>query len=354
MEETHITSSAKKSDITTERQERAIQLNTRIRTNSALAVQCILEIARDLKTMNTEKLYKEVGCATFGEYCEKVGIGERHGYNYIKLLTRFGEERLESIQNLGVTKLIEMSRLDDDDVSELIESGAAEEMSVKQLKEKIKEYEERQAQLTLDLEEAQGIISERHNEAVQAEENSRKLAEITQAKERLEERLRSLEAENKELKERPIEVVGITEEERTKIYKEASDEIQSLADTARDAAVKDAVKAERKKYETEIASLKGIVEKAKADKEHSADKYREEIERLKSENSVLQSNAEKAAKPVPMDDSRARIKICLEEIQQYFNLALETINAEEAEIQPKHKAALKTVLAKMEDLINAE
>ena len=74
-----------------------------------------------------------------------------------------------------------------------------------------------------------------------------------------------------------------------------------------------------------------------------------EIEKLKSENAALQSNAKKA----PPDSKKERLKFYLEECQRSFNSALEVISAfEDGEQRQKMKLALTKTLKAMSDTLS--
>ena len=76
---------------TTERQEKAMKLHRQVLANGKIAADCMVAMGRDLKVIKDEKLFSEFGCENFEEYCEqKVGIGKRHGYNFIQVYERFG------------------------------------------------------------------------------------------------------------------------------------------------------------------------------------------------------------------------------------------------------------------------
>lgn len=368
--------------VSTERRDRAVRLNNRIRANNALAAQCILEIAKDLKTMNAERLYTEVGCGSFGEYCETLGMRERHGYNFISLLDRFGEEQLGALQKYGVTKLIEMSRLDDEDLTDLIGSGTVENMTVKELKEKIREYERQTEQLTLDLDSAENDLNESDRAKASAEserdEIKAQLALMDKQKKELEEKIAALEAndkkqtdrfvemmqinqrqmdelkalhsrENKEyrekiraLKENQTEKPEISEEQLAAIRAEAEKAAQEKADKEREAAVKEAVK---KADESRIAAVD-------AARKQEQKKYSDELEKLRTENQRLQSIAEKSAPAT--SDEKEKIRFFLGEIQRSFNAAVEVISAADPEDREKYRAAMRTALERMGGVLNAE
>ena len=58
----------------------------------------IITIARLLKRMLDDKLYKELGFDNFEEYCEeKAGISYRHAHRYISILENISPENLTTL-----------------------------------------------------------------------------------------------------------------------------------------------------------------------------------------------------------------------------------------------------------------
>lgn len=301
----------------TERQEKAFRLHKQIIANERIVAQSLVEVGRDLKTMRDEKLYTEIGCESFGDYCEqRAGIKERQGYNFVAVYERFGE-RLNELQSVGITKLLEIAKLDDEDAEEIIESGELEGMSVRELKEKCEEYKKRCEQLTLEIEEKleetdgnDDILAE--NERLKSElERTRDYNLNIDANFQKSERLRieaqrknrELESRIKELEEKPVDIA---------VQKPSDEEIKKIKDKAK----KDAEKAAKAAFEDE---------KKKLDDELSA--YRAELVKLEAEKAELQSIAKKP----PLDDSKAKVKFFLGEVQKDFNSALGAIDEIDSE-----------------------
>ncbi len=308
----------------TERQEKAYRLHQQIIANERIAAQSLVEVGRDLKTMRDEKLYTEIGCENFGDYCEqRAGIKERQGYNFVAVYERFGE-RLAELQSVGITKLLEIAKLDEDDAEEIIESGELEEMSVRELKEKCEEYKKRCEQLTLEIEEKleeadsnNDILAE--NERLKKELQHAQSATATvdanfqrSEKSRIEaqNKNRELEARIKELEEKPVEVA---------VQKPSDEEIKKIKDKAKkdaEKAAKAAFEDEKKKLADELSAYRTELVELEAEKN-----------KLAEENAVLQSNAKKP----PLDDSKAKVKFFLGEVQKDFNFALGAIDEIDSE-----------------------
>lgn len=150
-QQTFTTEIAEKADtsISTERQDRATQLTQRIMANGKIAASSMIEMGRDLKVVRDERLFTEMGYENFEEYCEKkIGIGKRHGYNFIQIYEKFGEEKLGQLQQLGITKLLEIAKLDDEDADDLMRHNDVNALSVRELSAKVDEYRNKFEQLT--------------------------------------------------------------------------------------------------------------------------------------------------------------------------------------------------------------
>lgn len=326
----------------TERQGRAIKLTQQIITNGSIAAECMVQMGRDLKAVRDERLYSEMGFDSFEEYCEKkVGVGKRHGYNFIQVYERFGEEQLSALQSLGITKLLEIAKLDNEDMAELMHNNDVAQMSVRQLKSRVEEFEKRVEQLTLDLEGERSKNSDIAKIAAEAadlesklEGMKKQLEAAKREKERSEQRTREivqekqgLENEINALKNRPVEVAvqQPTDEQLEQLRAQAREEERQAQETARITAVD-------------------------AARQQEAAKYSAEIEKLKAENAALQSNAQPA--PTPSGGYKEQIKFLLAEISRAFDSALSITNSiEDSDEQAKYRGALGRALKQLEDTI---
>lgn len=308
--------------------ERATALNVRINANAKIAAESMLEVGRDLKTMRDEKLYKELGCETFEDYCAThTPIKQRQAYNFVKCYEKYGEQ-LGELSGLGVTKLALMAVLDDEDREELIESGAAETLSTRELQAKIEELQKQNEQLTLDL----GEKSKKENKLEKMRNEMEKLqAELAAQKDiqaKKDERIKALES-------KPVEVA---------VAKPSKEEIAEIEKKA----AKKAEAAAKKQHDKELAELREKAENERREAVKAAEQAKTaEIERLKSENAALQSSAKKA----PPTSEKERIKLCLEEVQRNFNLALETLDKLPDEEREKVKGKLRAIVEKMGELL---
>ena len=115
--------------------DKAFTLNTKICYHAQMAQQNLYELCKGLKTMRDGKLYKELGYQNFEEYCEKeVGIKRHQAMKYAAIAEL---ENVESTQHFGTEKLYLLSRLDEPQREELRKTVNVEDVSVRELKEKI-------------------------------------------------------------------------------------------------------------------------------------------------------------------------------------------------------------------------
>jgi DNA repair exonuclease SbcCD ATPase subunit len=293
--------------------EHALQLHQRIITSGTLAAQNIWDMANALKDMRDGKLYKELGYDRFDDYCEnEVGMKRSNAYRYISIAENMKAENVPTLGQIGFSKISLLASLSEEKQTELTENIDLESVSVRQLKEEINklkgeklviehEREKLSARIAAEAEKAEeaeqtlkktkqelksawdGITRQQQktNEAfIEKSKLEKQIIELNDnlngasqelefAEKRLEEEIEQnarLEKENRELKNRPVEVAV---EDRTDEYE------KKLA-----AALDD----ERRKNDAQTMELtKDFHEKVKT--------IREEYEQK------LKAAAEAAAKP---------------------------------------------------------
>lgn len=376
-QQTFTTEIAEKADtsISTERQDRAAQLTQRIMANGKIAASSMIEMGRDLKTVRDERLFTEMGYENFEEYCEKkIGIGKRHGYNFIQIYEKFGEEKLGQLQQLGITKLLEIAKLDDEDADDLMQNNDVNALSVRELSAKVDEYRNKFEQLTLQLEEEKSKNAESSSLESQVEELRKQLEAAHQANEdmesgalnaekRFEEQKAALLKEKevlseqiRELESRPTEKAEISEEERNALIQQGRDEMCKKKDedwsNAVELAKKTVTRETTKKFTEEINSLKTLndeLRKVADGAKESTKKYKDELEKLKAENTALQSNAQvvEAPAPAPTSGARDKVKFYFKQIETAFTAATEAVSEADTEERAELTSALKKALERM-------
>lgn len=369
---------AEKTDtsISTERQDRAAQLTQRIMANGKIAASSMIDMGRDLKAVRDERLFTEMGYENFEEYCEKkIGIGKRHGYNFIQIYEKFGEEKLGQLQQLGITKLLEIAKLDDEDADDLMQHNDVNALSVRELSAKVDEYRNKFEQLTLQLEEEKSKNAESSSLESQVEELRKQLEAAHQANEdmesgalnaekRFEEQKAALLKEKevlseqiRELESRPTEKAEISEEERNALIQQGRDEMCKKKDedwsNAVELAKKTVTRETTKKFTEEINSLKTLndeLRKVADGAKESTKKYKDEVEKLKAESAALQANAQSAAAvsaPAPTSGARDKVKFYFKQIETAFTAATEAVSEADTEERAELTSALKKVLERM-------
>lgn len=376
-QQTFTTEIAEKADtsISTERQDRAAQLTQRIMANGKIAASSMIEMGRDLKTVRDERLFTEMGYENFEEYCEKkIGIGKRHGYNFIQIYEKFGEEKLGQLQQLGITKLLEIAKLDDEDADDLMQNNDVNALSVRELSAKVDEYRNKFEQLTLQLEEEKSKNAESSSLESQVEELRKQLEAAHQANENMksgahnaekhfEEQKAALLKEKealseqiRELESRPTEKTEISEEERNALIQQGRDEMCKEKDedwsNVVELARKTATRNTEKKFTEEISSLKILndeLRKVADGAKESTKKYKDELEKLKAENTALQSNAQvvEAPAPAPTSGARDKVKFYFKQIETAFAAATEAVSEADTEERAELTSALKKALERM-------
>ena len=205
--------------------EQALSLHRRIMTSGSLAAQNLWDMANALKEMRDGKLYKELGYSSFEDYCEnEVGFSREQGRKYISIIENVNLENANSSWHLGVSKLYLLSTISKSEQQEISEKVDLENTTVKELKAEIDKLKgwnkdlgaakDRAVAAQTSLEEE---INRLKGEKMLAENAKAKLEnEIADA---ADENAR-LERENKELRERPVEVAVVENSDSERRLKE--------------------------------------------------------------------------------------------------------------------------------------
>lgn len=260
------------------------------------ACEYAVKLASDLKEMRDSKAYKVAGFETFGAYTENaLGIKERQAYNYISVLEKLPPQFLHSNAKIGISKLVLLSGLSESEREEITNNVDLEDISVKELKSKINEQEDKIKQLSLLLDN--------------------KSDEVTKAKKQV--------------------------EEANNACKIAKDNLNN------------AVENEKKKNEDDIATLNNQVKELKskikdlenAPKEKEIIKDEAEINKLRIELDAKQKELEKANKEVLIasDLTLTKFKIEFDNLQALLAKITELINIMDSDARERCKKALSIV-----------
>ena len=81
-----------------------LELHSEILVYGRATCENLLQMAKGLKRMNDEKLFKAGGYSTFEEYTESaLGIKKSQAYTYIKALDTLGEDFFQLTGKIGIT-----------------------------------------------------------------------------------------------------------------------------------------------------------------------------------------------------------------------------------------------------------
>ncbi len=121
-----------------EQHKQAIELHQKIIVSANLAQQNLWDMCTSLKQMRDDKLYKELGYQSFEAYCEtEVGIKRRNAYNYISIVEKINPENVQSIAQIGITKLALLATVSGPEQAEIADRIDVENSTVRELKAEI-------------------------------------------------------------------------------------------------------------------------------------------------------------------------------------------------------------------------
>lgn len=295
----------------TEKQLKAAELHKQILVNGQVAADALVELAKNLKEMRDTKLYLELGFENFESYCECAAhIKQRQAYSFIKALEELGEQKMLENSGLGITKLAALATLCAEDRETLMEHENIEQLSTRELEEKIAELKKKCEQLSFDMESEQSISQEISNE-----------------RDKLEKKLRELEEENKKLRERPIDIAVAepSEADIAKIKEDLSKELTEAKDKE--------IESLKKEKEAAVSESK----KVSREKEKSDSRIKE----LEKQVEVLQSTAKN---PPAGNSNKELLKYHFSAIQSGFNAAAEIIGSLDGAEKEKFKGAVLKLL----------
>ena len=185
---------------------RAVVLTRSIIANAQAAQQSLYEVCKGLKEMRDGKLYKELGYANFEDYTEnEVGIKRRQAHNYIMIAENLSAENVQSIAQIGSTKLTMLAMLDKPTREAVQESVDVESVTVKELKAQIAKLE---ADKDAKTKQFQAAMESKEAEISEVRSGWKRRSDT------LIEKIGTLQQRITELEERPVEhdVVDNTEE----------------------------------------------------------------------------------------------------------------------------------------------
>lgn len=266
---------------------KAAELDRRIKTSAQLAQQSLYDMCMGFKEMRDSRLYKELGYSEFNDYCKsETGFSDRQVYNYISIVEKLPKELVNSSSLIGVKKLTLLTKLSEDERSELTENTDLENTSVRELEEKVK-------QLKIKADKAD-MLSHR------LEDMNNICDTISKQRDKADRRIRQLEAEIKELENRPIEVAVETDNKEVANLKDAMRRVDLDWSKKYSKLEEDSLKDRRE--------LLQKAEQAEKDKQDKLSQLRAELDRTKAEyEKKLSGKADTA----PVQDDKAIFKAYL-------------------------------------------
>lgn len=238
---------------------KAAELDRRIKTSAQLAQQSLYDMCMGFKEMRDSRLYKELGYSDFGEYCEQeTQINRQNVYKYIKVAENLPSEFVSSGRQIGIKKLYLLSSLSDEERTELAENIDLESTTVKELKAKI------------------DILQNERDRAM--ESNAEASHQVFMADKKVLEmknKVTQLEAEIKELENRPIEVAVETDSKEVANLRDAMKRVDLDWSEKYSKLEEDSLKDRRE--------LLQKAEQAEKDKQDKLSQLREELDRTKAE-----------------------------------------------------------------------
>lgn len=257
-----IKSVSEQPDVLSKQYIEASKLHQHIVTSAELAQQNIIEMCQGLKKMRDGKLYTAFGYETFEDYCEDmVGMKRSNVYNYISIIEKISPDKIQTLGQIGVSKLSLLARLSHTEQDEVINTVDVDNVSYRELQAKIKEIEKRNNELknkyeqtTLELSTANERIEELENRPVEVS-----VQEDTKSKKRVEElenQLDKTQQENVKLSKNITQLKDEHTESETKHKKEFEQKRLEIEKQ---------FQADRDMFNQQISNLQNEVEKARTE-----------------------------------------------------------------------------------------
>ncbi len=286
----------------------------------------------------------------WGEYCEKyTGYSQSMAENYIKVYKEYGDKQMslwgdlsksQSIGNLGITKLIELTALPADEREEFVEkNNVTEDTTVKELRELIEKQK-------ADISAAESRAEEKEKElAENIDRNHRIISDKQDEIARLKDELAKRNAEDSAVPQDELEKMMLEADEKAKetLQKEI-----------------DRIEAEKAKAEAETEKLQKKYDKLK-DKDKKAEQdmqdLKDSLSAAESKNANLQEEIQKLKKESMLgaNEKMVRLNMAFETAQSDISKVSAALAAVKAQEQyGKLRAAVYQTLKNMVEKIQEE
>ena len=210
---------------------RAVKLHRCICANAQAAQDSLYEMCKALKEMHDQKLYRELGYSSFEDYTEKeVGIKRHQAQKYLTIAEMKNGDSNHHFEQIGVTKLALLAKLDEPQREELQQTVNVEEVSVKELKAEIDKLKDEQK----GYKERQGKLLTRNKELVKELEDSEACRDkLNAGLNESRDTVMSLEKQLEELESKPVDVYENTAKINELTAKITEMEVENAAKLAR-------------------------------------------------------------------------------------------------------------------------
>lgn len=333
----------------TPEEQKALYMHEQLILHRQMVEVGLASMCRDLKEIRDGKLYLQLGYDEFGAYTEaEHGIKQRQAYKYIQILEQLGVEILHSSAKLGVTKLLELAALDQDERAELLEAHSVDEldkMNTAEVKQLIAQNKKLEEQISFLQEE------KRQRESEPAQVEQRPFAEIeADIRAEVERELNEKHAaEISELESQlaAVEEKSVSDEELEKYRENAVKEAKAAA-AEETKQLKAELKAAKEEAKQKADAIKKAEDACKA-AEEKAQKAEEQAKRATElEAKANAAEAEKAAieKQIKLsaDPEFTRFKFLFEQWQTATNALMTQFGKLDADKQSKTKNAIRTIV----------
>jgi len=248
----------------------AVNLNAQICISAQAAQQNLYDMCMGFKKMRDSKLYKELGYTDFGEYCEnETGIKRRQAYRMIDIAEKLPENFVPSMAQIGTTKLYLLTKLSEEQRTEITENTDLENTSVRKLEEKIRQLKDENEQA---VRRSECDKAEIRSLQARLDNTGDAMRSAAQEAKQYKDRIARLEAEIKELENRPIDVA----------VQDNSAEENRLRETIKSLERENIRRNEEleEQYRKDEQAVRRMLEK---EKQEALDELRAELERTKAE-----------------------------------------------------------------------
>ena len=310
----------------------AMRIRTTVRNTQKIMLDAAMSIGQDL--IDAKELVE------FGEWENwlenSVGFSSSSAVKYMKIAREYGDiSKTELITDLTYTKALKLLALPSEDREEFLENNDVEDLTVKELEDKIKALTEQKT----TAEEHKANIEAERDRAI--EENVKLYDEMNELKEKLEQIEEGTESEEEEISEEAQKQIDQIKEDWSKAEKKVEESNKKLG-----------------KLQDELTNLKEsneakIEEAKKTAAEEAKEQAKKDTEEEMKNLMTLLDNATKAKLEAEKklstssNEDLMKFKLIANQIQEVFNnakLVLENIESNDTEQGGKLRNGLKTIL----------